>query len=70
MAKNTESNLYTVMFAIAMVLVVGSLLAFTASYLKPTITQNMKLEKRIQPIQLIIWMPKERLATPHQCCLS
>lgn len=46
MAKNTDSNLYTVLFAIAMVVVVGSLLAFTASYLKPTITQNMKTEKQ------------------------
>ena len=46
MAKNTDSNLYTVLFAIAMVVVVGSLLAFTASYLKPTITKNMKTEKQ------------------------
>ena len=46
MARNTDSNVYTVIFAIAMVVVVGSLLAFTASYLKPTITQNMKTEKQ------------------------
>ncbi len=46
MARNTESNLYTILFAIAMVVVVGSLLAFTASYLKPTITKNMKTEKQ------------------------
>ena len=46
MARNTESNVYTVLFAVAMVVVVGSLLAFTASYLKPTITKNMKTEKQ------------------------
>lgn len=46
MARNTESNAYTIIFAIAMVVVVGSLLAFTASYLKPTITKNMKTEKQ------------------------
>ena len=46
MAKNTESNLYTVLFAIGMVLVVGSLLAFTASYFNHTITLNKKLEKQ------------------------
>ncbi len=46
MARNTESNVYTVLFAIGMVLVVGSLLAFTASYFNPTITLNKKLEKQ------------------------
>jgi Na+-transporting NADH:ubiquinone oxidoreductase subunit C len=46
MAKNTDSNVYTVLFAIGMVLVVGSLLAFTASYFNPTITLNKKLEKQ------------------------
>tara|TARA_R110002073_G_scaffold336208_1_gene530939 strand:- start:77672 stop:78442 length:771 start_codon:yes stop_codon:yes gene_type:complete len=46
MAKNTDSNLYTILFAIGMVLVVGSLLAFTATYFNPTITLNKKLEKQ------------------------
>ncbi len=46
MAKNTDSNVYTLLFAIGMVLVVGSLLAFTASYFNPTITLNKKLEKQ------------------------
>ena len=46
MAKNTDSNVYTLLFAIGMVLVVGSLLAFTASYFKPTIVLNQKLEKQ------------------------
>ena len=46
MARNTDSNTYTILFAIGMVLVVGSLLAFTASYFNPTITLNKKLEKQ------------------------
>ena len=37
MEKRTDKNLYTILFAIGMVLVVGSLLAFLASSLKPTI---------------------------------
>jgi len=46
MAKKTDSNVYTILFAIGMVLVVGSLLAFTASYFNPTIKLNRKLEKQ------------------------
>lgn len=46
MSKRTESNLYTVLFAIGMVVVVGSLLAFTASYFSPVISLNKKLEKQ------------------------
>ncbi|WP_299889115.1 Na(+)-translocating NADH-quinone reductase subunit C [uncultured Lacinutrix sp.] len=46
MAINTDKNSYTILFAIAMVLVVGSLLAFTASSLKPTITENQRMEKQ------------------------
>ena len=45
MANRTEKNLYTVLFSIGMVVIVGSLLAFTAEYLKPTITKNKRLEK-------------------------
>src|SRR5690606_10893830 len=37
---------YTILFAIGMVLVVGSLLAFLAMTLKPTITENERLEKQ------------------------
>lgn len=44
MSKRTESNVYTVLFAIGMVIVVGALLAFTASSLKETITKNKELE--------------------------
>jgi Na+-transporting NADH:ubiquinone oxidoreductase subunit C len=46
MAVNTEKNSYTIIFAVAMVLVVGSLLAFTASSLKPSINENKRMEKQ------------------------
>lgn len=46
MAVNTDKNSYTILFAIAMVLVVGSLLAFTASSLKPNIDENKRMEKQ------------------------
>lgn len=46
MAINTEKNSYTIVFAVAMVLVVGSLLAFTASSLKPNIEENERMEKQ------------------------
>ena len=43
---NTDKNSYTIIFAIVMVLVVGALLAFTASSLKPKITENERFEKQ------------------------
>ncbi|CAM1339146.1 Na(+)-translocating NADH-quinone reductase subunit C [Tenacibaculum aestuarii] len=46
MSKKTDSNVYTVVFAIGMVLVVGALLAFTASSLRPTIDGNKRIEKQ------------------------
>lgn len=46
MAINTEKNSYTVVFAVLMVVVVGSLLAFVASGLKPMITENQRFEKQ------------------------
>ena len=46
MALNTDKNSYTVLFAIGMVAVVGSLLAFVASGLKPNIKENERLEKQ------------------------
>ena len=46
MSKKTDSNVYTVIFAIGMVLVVGALLAFTASSLRPTIDANKRIEKQ------------------------
>jgi Na+-transporting NADH:ubiquinone oxidoreductase subunit C len=48
MAKKTDGNVYTVIFAIGMVIVVGALLAFLASpsALKPLITENKRIEKQ------------------------
>ncbi|WP_046757261.1 Na(+)-translocating NADH-quinone reductase subunit C [Kordia jejudonensis] len=46
MEKRTDKNSYTVIFAIGMVLVVGALLAYLASALKPMITENQRLEKQ------------------------
>ncbi|TCK67355.1 Na+-transporting NADH:ubiquinone oxidoreductase subunit C [Winogradskyella wandonensis] len=46
MAVDTEKNSYTIIFAIAMVVVVGSLLAFTASSLAPNIDENERMEKQ------------------------
>lgn len=46
MEKRTDKNSYTVLFATGMVLVVGALLAFLASSLKPRIDENKRLEKQ------------------------
>ncbi|HLT33005.1 MAG TPA: Na(+)-translocating NADH-quinone reductase subunit C [Aquaticitalea sp.] len=46
MENRTDKNSYTILFAIGMVLVVGALLAFTASSLKPKITENQRIEKQ------------------------
>ncbi len=46
MEKRTDKNSYTILFAIAMVLVVGTLLAAAASGLKDRITENKRLEKQ------------------------
>lgn len=46
MAKNTESNMYTVLFAIGMVLIVGTLLAFVATSLEGKISENKRIEKQ------------------------
>ncbi len=46
MALNTEKNTYTIIFAVGMVLVVGSILAFTASTLRPNIEENRRMEKQ------------------------
>lgn len=45
MAKNTDKNSYTIIFAVIMVLVVGSLLAGVAQGLKSKITLNERFEK-------------------------
>jgi len=46
MENRTDKNSYTIIFAVAMVLIVGSLLAFTASSLRPNIDENKRLEKQ------------------------
>ncbi|MBQ4822296.1 Na(+)-translocating NADH-quinone reductase subunit C [Aquimarina sp. MMG016] len=46
MAINTDKNSYTIIFAIAMVVVVGTLLAGISSVLKPNITANKITEKQ------------------------
>ncbi|WP_067149871.1 Na(+)-translocating NADH-quinone reductase subunit C [Pseudotamlana agarivorans] len=46
MENRTDKNSYTIIFAIAMVIVVGALLAFTASSLSPKISENQRIEKQ------------------------
>ncbi|MBC2839033.1 Na(+)-translocating NADH-quinone reductase subunit C [Robiginitalea sp. SC105] len=46
MAINTDKNVYTVLFATGMVIVVGSILAYLASALKPRIQENERFEKQ------------------------
>ena len=46
MAVNTEKNSYTVIFAVVMVVIVGTLLAFFASSLSGKIKENERLEKQ------------------------
>jgi Na+-transporting NADH:ubiquinone oxidoreductase subunit C len=46
MAINTDKNIYTVVFATIMVVVVGSILAFLAMGLKPMIKENERFEKQ------------------------
>lgn len=46
MEKRTDKNLYTILFAVGMVVVIGSLLAFVASSLKPKIDENKRIEKQ------------------------
>jgi Na+-transporting NADH:ubiquinone oxidoreductase subunit C len=46
MSKRTDSNVYTIGFAVVMVLIVGSLLATVFSLTKPTITKNEEIEKQ------------------------
>ncbi|MCF7568830.1 Na(+)-translocating NADH-quinone reductase subunit C [Sabulilitoribacter arenilitoris] len=46
MSNKTDSNIYTILFAIVMVIVVGGLLAFTASALRSNIDENKRLEKQ------------------------
>tara|TARA_R110001592_G_scaffold89543_2_gene263290 strand:+ start:4067 stop:4816 length:750 start_codon:yes stop_codon:yes gene_type:complete len=47
MEKTTDKNSYTLLFAIGMVLVVGSILAFAASGFKDKIDENKRIEKQL-----------------------
>ncbi|TYA84131.1 Na(+)-translocating NADH-quinone reductase subunit C [Seonamhaeicola marinus] len=46
MSNKTDSNSYTILFAVGMVVVVGALLAFVASSLRPKIDENKRIEKQ------------------------
>jgi len=46
MEKRTDKNSYTIIFAVIMVFVVGSILAYLATALKPKIDVNKQLEKQ------------------------
>ena len=46
MGINKDSNAYTVIFATAMVVVVGGLLAFVSTSLKPLQEDNVRNEKK------------------------
>ena len=47
MAKRTDSNGYTIFFAVALVVVVGSLLAFFANFTKELRVTNDKVKSQI-----------------------
>jgi len=47
MEKRTDKNSYTILFAIGMVIVVGSILAFAASGFKDRIDENKRIEKQL-----------------------
>jgi Na+-transporting NADH:ubiquinone oxidoreductase subunit C len=53
MAIDKESNLYTILFATIMVIIVGGLLAFISSSLKPMQQANVKNEKMQNILQSI-----------------
>ena len=46
MSQKTDSNIYTLLFAAGMVIIVGALLAFSFATLKPTIDNNKRIEKQ------------------------
>ncbi|MDO9274030.1 MAG: Na(+)-translocating NADH-quinone reductase subunit C, partial [Lutibacter sp.] len=47
MAKNLENNVYTVLFASGMVIIVGALLAFVSSALSDKVSENRRIEKQL-----------------------
>ena len=73
MSKKTDSNSYTLLFATGMVIIVGAILAFFASALKPTIDENKRIEKQQNILYAMgvnendetsaIFVSKEKVAT-------
>ena len=62
MAVNRDSNAYTLVFATIMVIVVGGLLAFISSTLKPIQDENVKQEKMQNILQATgFWEEKDDL---------
>jgi len=55
MAINTDKNTYTVIFAMIMVVVVGSVLAFLASGLSDKIKENERFEKQQNILKLFMY---------------
>ncbi|MFV0237507.1 MAG: NADH:ubiquinone reductase (Na(+)-transporting) subunit C [Flavobacteriales bacterium] len=53
MAKKTDSNLYTILFSIGMVIIVGSLLAFFASFTKDSRENNDKVKAQVDILSSI-----------------
>ncbi len=53
MAKKTDSSLYTVLFSIGMVIIVGSLLAFFASFTKDMRETNEQVKAKIDILSAI-----------------
>ena len=53
MAINRDSNVYTIVFATVMVVIVGGLLAFVSTALKPIQQANIKNEKKQNILQAI-----------------
>ena len=63
MAVNKDSNVYTITFAVILVIVVGGLLAMIANGLKPIQDENLKNEKK----QYILnCLPGKKLVTRNE----
>lgn len=60
---NTDSNAYTLGFLAVMVVIVGGMLAFVSSALKPTIDANQELDRRTKIMKAILSLPAEEEAT-------
>ncbi len=61
MALNKESNVYTIIFATIMVVVVGGILAYLSLALKPAQVENMQNEKKQNIIQATGFMDKDKV---------